>query len=204
MIELTIEKAKEFNKEYFNNELNINQLKFRISTRMTKTRGTFKGSCKMGTTTITISNRLYQVYEEWTKTLLHEMIHYWQFVKYGYADHGKTFKRKSNDIYKLSKGTYDISRLSKTPEFLRVQNKTQDYYYKVTNKEETKIWFLKKVDTKIIKRLVDNEYKIGAITIDTPNSITFCKNVNYLLRAKYYYKPEVLKRIGAKTYIIKN
>lgn len=46
------------------------------------------------------------------RTLIHEMIHFWQYINYGKSDHRTTFKAMSRKIYQLSKGKFDIQRLS--------------------------------------------------------------------------------------------
>lgn len=43
-------------------------------------------------------------------TLLHEMIHLWQFRTLGKPDHGASFKAKAADIYSRSGGEYAITR----------------------------------------------------------------------------------------------
>lgn len=43
-------------------------------------------------------------------TLLHEMIHLWQFSVRGKPDHGASFKAKAADIYSRSGGAYAITR----------------------------------------------------------------------------------------------
>ena len=46
------------------------------------------------------------------RTLIHEMIHFWQYINYGSSDHSRTFKAMSKKIYSLSNGVFDIKRLS--------------------------------------------------------------------------------------------
>lgn len=103
-----IARFNQFNKEYFNNELKIPN--FRIST--TKT---VLGQCsiKKNIPTISISN-YYDVEDvELNNTLIHEMIHLYQWQVYKKMSHLDTFKSKANEIYSLSNGLYSISRTSK-------------------------------------------------------------------------------------------
>lgn len=45
-------------------------------------------------------------------TVIHEMIHLWQFVVYGSSNHGMTFIKKANEIRMLSGNEYNITRTS--------------------------------------------------------------------------------------------
>lgn len=50
--------------------------------------------------------------QEWHLILIHEMIHIWEYVKFGKAGHGVNFKRKMNEINK--KYNIDVSTTIKT------------------------------------------------------------------------------------------
>lgn len=49
---------------------------------------------------IKISNYLDRPIRDVQNTLIHEMIHQWQWVNYGRCDHGYTFKQKAKEINK--------------------------------------------------------------------------------------------------------
>ena len=104
------EKFDEFNNLYFENKLpriliQINNNKSRF--------GYFRFNRYSGCGMIGISN--YDGLRKEIaiqKTLIHEMIHYWQYLSYKDTDHKHTFKAMSRKIYKLSKGKFDIKRQS--------------------------------------------------------------------------------------------
>ena len=103
---------KEFNKLYFNNELPTPQFKIgRGTTRL----GYFQSRRHSHFhTTLIISISQYnglRTQKDINHTLIHEMIHLWQFVN-GYTDsHGTSFKRKAETIRVESNGLYNIKRL---------------------------------------------------------------------------------------------
>lgn len=104
------EKFDEFNNLYFENKLpriliQINNNKSRF--------GYFRFNRYSGSKVISIS-RYDGLRKEHAiqRTLIHEMIHYWQYLTYKDTDHKYTFKAMSKKIYKLSKGKFDIQRTS--------------------------------------------------------------------------------------------
>ena len=60
---------------------------------------------------IKISNYLDRPTKDVQNTLIHEMIHQWQWVKYGVCDHGTTFKNKAREI---NKDGWNIARCNST------------------------------------------------------------------------------------------
>lgn len=113
-MEITIayltEKFNEFNTLYFEGKLP----RCLIQIDNTKRRfGCFRYNIVSGGKSIRIS-RYDGLRKEIAiqRTLIHEMIHLWQYVNYGSTDHRRTFKAMSAKIYKLSSGKFDIQRLS--------------------------------------------------------------------------------------------
>ena len=102
---------EKFNKEYFNGELQ--KPNFRIKTNKRQL-----GCCEVKHTvtnpyvnvTIVISNYYNVPSKDLEETMLHEMIHYMEYVKHKKMTHTKTFKEKADEINKLSKHRYNISR----------------------------------------------------------------------------------------------
>jgi hypothetical protein len=113
-MEITIkylrEKFDEFNTLYFGGNLPKCLIKINNTRRRF---GTFTYNKLIGTYHISISR-----YDGLRKeiaiqtTLIHEMIHLWQYLNYGKSDHRVTFKTMSRKIYNLSNGKFDIHRLS--------------------------------------------------------------------------------------------
>ncbi|MDA3854608.1 MAG: hypothetical protein PF569_00005, partial [Candidatus Woesearchaeota archaeon] len=65
-------KAKEFNEKFFSGDLTLVDTTFRLSNRMSRTRGHFFYNRLTGLQEITISNILFQVNDphQWKQTLL--------------------------------------------------------------------------------------------------------------------------------------
>ena len=100
----------EFNARYFNNELKrcpiyINKTK-RALGQFGRKRDWFEMRCF-----IKISNYFDRPMKDVQNTLIHEMIHQWQWVKYGVCDHGTTFKNKAMEI---NKDGWNIARCNST------------------------------------------------------------------------------------------
>lgn len=97
-----------FNAKYFNNELN------RCPIYINKTKralGQFKANRWYNSCEILISNYLDRPIKDVQNTLLHEMVHQWQWVNYGHCDHKYTFKMKAQEI---NKDGWYISRCNST------------------------------------------------------------------------------------------
>lgn len=105
---------KEFNAEYFNGELEMPD-KFEI-TQSTRVLGQFRAKY-IGwdyETLIRISNYYDRDENGFKETLLHEMVHQWQYHHHYPIDHKTNFKRKANEINR--KGGWDISRTTTVDE----------------------------------------------------------------------------------------
>ena len=111
VIDMITERANKMNEKFFDNELDISNIIFIVSKRMTSSLGSYRREYshnKLIRQYIKISNRIIEGSEEWKNTLLHELIHAWQELK-GYTDsHGKSFKRKAYQISLIS--DYKITR----------------------------------------------------------------------------------------------
>lgn len=100
----------EFNAKYFNNELkrcpiHINKTK-RALGQFDRRSDWFGTRCF-----IKISNYFDRPMKDIQNTLIHEMIHQWQWVKYHKCDHGTTFKNKASEI---NKDGWNIQRCNYT------------------------------------------------------------------------------------------
>lgn len=98
---------KKFNETFFHNTLPTP--KFRVAT--TKTRlGCFSYNAVKRVKEIMISDYYKVSMADIENTMLHEMIHLWEWEKYKKCTHGKTFKNMANLISQLSNGKYIITR----------------------------------------------------------------------------------------------
>ena len=192
------EKAEEFNLEYFDSSIDLSLISFKTSSRMVLTRGTFRGMPKQ---IITLSALLFHNNEEWQKTLLHEMIHAYQFQNKLKIGHGIDFKNKAINIKIKSKDKYVITRTSSFKDDvtkeriheLRVNSiKTQYVVFWI----DSKVNFIKNLSEDDIEAL--NKY-YGAEVYINKNIVTgvrHCKNYKYLIRAKYYCQESILEHLG--------
>lgn len=100
----------EFNARYFNNELKrcpiyINKAKRCLGIFTTKQDWFGVSVC------IKISNYLDRPIKDVQNTLIHEMVHQWQWIKFRKCDHGTTFKNKA---YEINKDGWNIQRCNST------------------------------------------------------------------------------------------
>mgnify|MGYP003417961761 CR=1 FL=1 len=100
----------EFNARYFNNELTRCEI---ILSKTKRALGQFcvDNSYWTPKQTIKISVYLDRPIKEVQNTLIHEMIHQWQYEEFGKSDHGKTFKDKAMEI---NKDGWNIARCNST------------------------------------------------------------------------------------------
>ena len=76
-------------------ELPVEAIMWETSTRMKRSAGTAIYDRASEEITIRLSWDAYQEYgwEQFSRTVRHELIHAWQYHEYGEADHGPTFRR---------------------------------------------------------------------------------------------------------------
>jgi hypothetical protein len=191
-IEKLKEKAIEFNSYYFDNELNIDDCNFRISKRMTRTRGKFFSKNKE----ITISHFLMENKIEWEITLLHELIHFWQLEKDYKLDHGESFKHKAFDIYKKSNKKFNIHRTTeykdKSIEEKVIKKKTENIKSQYIIIKENKVNFIRFLFNEEIIKLKNIGYEVYR-NKKIISDVKHCKNFLYLINARYYYEKNTFK-----------
>ena len=152
-MEITItyltEKFNEFNTLYFEGKLprcliKINNNKSRF--------GYFRYNKISGGRYISIS-RYDGLRKEFAiqRTLIHEMIHFWQYINYGDTNHKHTFKAMSKKIYNLSNGKFDIKRLSNADLEDGISTKVKDIkpfkVFMVYNKQKGQYWLVSSAST---------------------------------------------------------
>lgn len=116
--ELIKSKYDIFNAKFFNNELSSNiQFKAFKSKRVLAKAG--------NTRPLTFHYNLNVVFEsekDMNETILHEMIHFYQFQNNMYDFHGRSFKLKSMIISSLSNNEYNCSRVA-TSNSIKIEKK---------------------------------------------------------------------------------
>lgn len=108
---------KKYNQKYFNSTLpNINEVEFKIGHAKhrfgTCTRyGMPKNNIRFA---ITLSKYYNRTDNEIKTTFIHELIHLYEYITFGYAEHSSNFLNKAKEIYNLSNGKYNITPTSTT------------------------------------------------------------------------------------------
>ena len=102
----------QFNHTFFNDELPNTNINICVS----KTKRAL-GSCQVplfGVKTIKVSQYYKRTEIEYQATLIHEMIHLYEYIKFRTMSHGKFFKNMAKQKYTQSNGIYNIQRTSNT------------------------------------------------------------------------------------------
>lgn len=111
MYNITVKELKEkfqyYNKKYFNDGLP--EVKIYID-HTRKRLGAFHHRDK----SISISDYLAREEHDVMNTLVHEMVHLWQYQMFHTSNHGATFKNKAREIYEIGNGEFNITRCCNT------------------------------------------------------------------------------------------
>lgn len=188
--------AVKANKTFFNNSLNLNAIQFKTSSRMTKTLGVFK--VRNGRQSITLSTLLFNQKEEWITTLVHELVHAWQWQTNKPLDHGWSFKQKAREIYNIAPEVV-ITR-TRTSDYIEkaVANRYQEFgrkQYAISKGDRT--WFLRTLQGPDLTTLRARGYKVAIAS--KPAAVRHCKNLRSLLTANYYYAASVVTEMSQKS-----
>lgn len=190
-------KFYELNKIYFNNDLDATKVQFKLSYRMTSTRGMFKPTKPLPT--ITISHLIAEADIELERTMTHEMIHYLQYQKGFKLAHDLYFKIKALDIKKINP-ELDIKRTAffkdqKTAgkiENKRLSRNAGKPLYAVIRDDGEKVNFIRNISRVEKMHLIEKKgYVIKEINNST--EIRCCKNYQSLMTIKYYFPYEAVK-----------
>jgi len=92
--------AYEANKKYFDGALRLRDIDFQISNRMISVLGQFAVS-RNGEQKIKLSSIILSDPKEWHNTLVHELVHAWQYQKKFQLGHGGSFKLMASRIRKV-------------------------------------------------------------------------------------------------------
>ena len=179
--------AHDFNKAYFNDELDLSKVKFLINTRLTRTRGRCRYVKSSNTYEVQIGHLLLPYEVETRSTLLHELIHVWQRQKGKGVGHDRSFHRKASDIRRISEGKFNIrTRASaQVAEYAQVIEKVLAPKEQWLIHKDGKYNFLRKIhdsEMKLLKELAFDVYKVLK-----PVNVSHAKNLDYALKMRSYY-----------------
>lgn len=198
----TIErKAKALNKKFFDANIAMtNNIKYRISTKMTTALGRTKGKTVLGKPMVEIilSSHVLKNTKEWHNTLCHEMIHAWQYIELDKMDHGFSFKQKARLIARIDNNmqinTYATNINKSVANSIRKsynkRNSTKKQYAII---KHDKVWFIKALTKDDKQILLDSGYEIK---VNTGNflHVRHCMNVNKVILSSYYFQKKELKK----------
>lgn len=189
MIEKIKLQAEQFNIWFFEGELPISDIKFIVSNRMTRTRGTMCSD-----KTLKLSSLVVAVDGEWQATLIHELIHFWQLEKFGTMDHGRTFQNKAflinhqtDNKYKI--GTKSSSNNVKYRALIAEKTKVQAQFILVN--AEGHINFMKSLKESDIQLAKDRGVTIY-VNPEAIQGVRHNKNFKSYLYKRYYYPKAIL------------
>ena len=190
---ITIKDMKRFankcNAELFDDVLDLKAIHWKASTRMTNTLGRFsvRGGLSYAVQTITISTLLFNDNKEWKTTLIHELVHAWQYQTGRKLDHGTSFKMKAQEIHR------------RFPEIIITRTRNSDYIDKAVASRQAefgrkqfiivdrlgRINFLRNIHGPELTLLRSKGYAVYQNNVVL--NARHCKNVKALLQARYYY-----------------
>lgn len=189
-------KANEFNKQYFDNQINLDTITFKISNRMTRTWGNCSYPDYYGVITITLSSIIFLEEWHWNQTLIHEMIHALELHRYGRASHGAFFKAWAMKINKESNGYFNISRCTAPTQKVAnaVTEKRKDRLSKqYIMKKGRKLNFLRKMTAEDIDNASLSGFEVYKVLNPLPN-VSHAKNYTYAVRMSSYYYDDIIQR----------
>lgn len=164
---------KECNEEFFSN--NLSTPVFKVTNGRKTLGSTHVSLLGLKPPTITIS-RYYKVTREDVKTtMLHEMIHLWEWLTYKTMSHGTRFKLQAKRIEIMSDNRYSIKRLS-TRRSYQVANPKSETNYKnklyavFIQRSEEKAWIVACTPTMV------GYYNIGLAKCWNLDLVGFVKN----------------------------
>lgn len=188
--------AKKANKTFFNDSLDLNAIQFKTSSRATRTLGRF--SVRNGRQSIMLAEILFDEKSEWITTLVHELVHAWQWQTGKPLDHGYSFKQMARTIGRIAPEVV-ITR-TRSSEYIdqavasRLENSGRKQY---AVKKGDRIWFLRSIDRFTISQLKKSGYSVAQAS-KACGSVRHCKNIQSLLTARYYYSQKVVKQISSE------
>lgn len=191
--------AVKANKTFFNNSLDLNAIQFKTSSKMTRTLGVFR--IRHGQQSITLSTLLFNQKEEWITTLVHELVHAWQWQTGKPLDHGWSFKQKAREIGRIAPEVV----ITRTRSSEYIDKAVADRYEEFGRKQfavskNGRVWFLRKIEGPELSKLRTLGYTVAQAS-KAYAGFRHCKNYRSLLTASYYYGEDVVQSISRKAEI---
>lgn len=196
-----VEKAKEFNRDYFDSKINLENVTFKISNRMTRTWGNCEYAYATRKITINISSIIFLEERHWHQTLVHELIHALEFQQYEKSSHGEFFKVWAKTINYKSDGYFTITRctaadqkVANAVEKKRKERVKKQYILKYGNF----ITFLRKMNAYDIEDAV----RLGLEVYKVKNPITniqHAKNYEYGRKMRKCYRVDIIEKYNLET-----
>lgn len=189
--------ANKANKTFFNDALNLDAIEFKTSSRMTRSLGVFK--VRNGHQSITLSTLLFGQKEEWLTTLVHELVHAWQWQTEKPLDHGWSFKQKAREIYNIDSSVV-ITR-TRSSEYIdqAVADRHKEFgrkSYRIS--KGNRVWFLRNIAGSDLTKLRSRGYQIAEAS-EPMLGFRHCKSLNALLTARYYYDMNQVEMAAAQS-----
>ena len=182
----------EFNKKFFNNELPM--VNFKIS-RTKRSLGDYSPTENR----IRVSGLYDNSKTDIENTILHEMCHHWQYVNYGYCDHGYSFYKIAEKINKIDPAMH-IARCGDNKDVKPVVNNNKI--------EDVLIWTntagiinISKIDKNYIQKylrlLIENKHDTVKHIQMKENSLTFQlpksrKRLSYISMSRMDFKNNIV------------
>jgi hypothetical protein len=195
-----VDYAKESNELYFGGELDLRSIRFSISNRMTRAMGKFSYSHRQGQQ-IKVSSLLSGITDEWKNTVVHELVHAWQYQSGLKLDHGYSFKKKAAEIARISNRQMIITRCGDNEEVREVARDrrsekmiTGGVRQYMFIKKNGRVLFLRNADSFAIKR--EKAYGAQVFVNDSEiwAPVSHAKNYLYLQMARRYYPKSVVAK----------
>jgi len=194
------EKAEEFNREYFDSKIDMSNISFKISNRMTRTWGLCQYLYATKSIEIKLSQIIFLEEWHWNQTLIHELIHALELQQYGNASHGYFFKAWAKSINYNSNGYFQISRTTSATEKVAnaVAEKKKSY-----NKNQYIIQkgnyvnFLRKLAVYELKDAKARGFKVFEVENSIPN-VQHSKNYMYAIQFRRCYMSSIIDKYSLK------
>jgi len=196
--------AKRLNDKYFESNIELEGIVFTVSARMTRTLGRFSYIKDSRGNTISRAIKMSSLIMStslWKQTLLHELVHAWQFQTYGDCDHGHTFKQKATQIHRLNPKMV-ITRILNNDEVSkaaasRLGNTTQ---FMAILKDPKKCIFFRKLTQAQIATLQRRGLTIKKT--GTPLPIRHCRSFDsYMTKGATGYYPTVHAKLNFSKFV---
>jgi hypothetical protein len=198
VVENLMKFAHQANSKYFNGKINLNQIEFKTSARMVNTLGLYKVIRSSKKQSITLSELIINDKAEWTNTLVHEMVHAYQYQGGHDLGHGLTFKRKAAEIFNIDPKMIitakcrneKVSNLITAKKQARIANEDQF----MLKRPNGTYGFMKNLNKAQIELLVKNKFEIYYNPRPVAR-VQHYRDLKSCLNARYSYDHRILSTL---------